>query len=178
MIMMQGLVPEEFGGDIQCVPISALKGTNVDALTEAIVTQAELSDLRADPSGKVEGIVIETRQDTHLGYVLFQLSCCRTIPFLPFHAHHFSCSKISTALIRRGTLRKNCILTAGLAWARVRQMLDEHRNTLKEAPPSTPVEVVGWQALPNPGDIILEVESEVGGQQVSCSPFMDTWAND
>ena len=90
MLMMQGLVLEESGGDVQCVLISALKGTNVDALTEAIILQAELAELRADPSGKVEGIVIETRQDTHLGYVLSQLALLHdTIP-IPFHARHFS----------------------------------------------------------------------------------------
>lgn len=67
MIMVQGLTLEEFGGDIQCVPISALKGTNIDMLIEAIITQAELSNLRADPFGKVQGIVLETRQDSRLG---------------------------------------------------------------------------------------------------------------
>lgn len=81
--MMQGLVPEEFGGDVQCVAISALKGTNIDALTEAIITQAELADLRADPDGKVEGVVIETRQDPHLGYVF----SCR----LSLYSFTFSC---------------------------------------------------------------------------------------
>jgi translation initiation factor IF-2 len=58
MIMAQGLVPEEFGGDCQCVPISALEGTNMDALTEAIVTQAELSNLRADPDGKTQESIL------------------------------------------------------------------------------------------------------------------------
>lgn len=67
MLSAQGLVPDDWGGDVQCVPISALKGTNIDALTEAIITQAELADLRADPDGLVEGIVIESKVDTHRG---------------------------------------------------------------------------------------------------------------
>lgn len=68
---------------------------------------------------------------------------------------------MSTALIKRGTLKNGSILTAGLAWCKVRRMLDEKQCTLHQAPPSTPVEIVGWRTLPMPGDIIIEVPTEV-----------------
>lgn len=68
---------------------------------------------------------------------------------------------MSTALIKRGTLKNGCFLTAGLAWCKVKRMLDERQCTLHQAPPSTPVEIVGWRMLPMPGDIIIEVPTEV-----------------
>ncbi len=67
MLSALQLIPEDMGGDTQVVPISALKGTNVEALIEAIIAQAELSDLRADPSGFVEGVVLESKVDIHKG---------------------------------------------------------------------------------------------------------------
>lgn len=67
MLLTQNLVVEDLGGDIQAVPISALKGTNVDTLTEAILAQAELMDLKADPTGLVEGTIVESSFDTHRG---------------------------------------------------------------------------------------------------------------
>jgi translation initiation factor IF-2 len=69
--------------------------------------------------------------------------------------------KLSTALVQRGTLRKGCILVAGTAWAKVRAMFDDAGRPLNEAPPSTPVEILGWRELPSAGDEIIEVESEV-----------------
>lgn len=72
MLSVQGLVPEDMGGNVQCVLISALKGTNVEDLVEAILLQAEISNLRSDPDGFVEGVVLESRVDPHLGYVFVE----------------------------------------------------------------------------------------------------------
>lgn len=69
--------------------------------------------------------------------------------------------KLSTAIIQRGTLRKGSFLVAGTAWAKVRSMFDEQGKPIQEAPPSTPVEIVGWKELPSAGDEIFEVETEV-----------------
>ncbi len=69
--------------------------------------------------------------------------------------------KLSTALVRRGTLRKGAVLTAGLAYCKVKSMFDDHQRPVLEASPSTPVELLGWRQLPMPGDIIIEVENEV-----------------
>lgn len=71
------------------------------------------------------------------------------------------CRKLATAIIQRGTLRKGAILVAGTAHAKVRLMFDESGNQVSQAPPSTPVEMMGWKELPGAGDILLEVESEV-----------------
>lgn len=73
MLVMQGLILEEFGGDIQAVPISALKGTNINELMDAIVAQAEILNLRADYEGFVEGVIIESKMDKHRGYEFLEM---------------------------------------------------------------------------------------------------------
>ncbi|KAH7941904.1 hypothetical protein HPB49_018450 [Dermacentor silvarum] len=117
------------------------QGTNLDKLTETILTQAELMEIKADPKGPVEGVIIESMSDQHRG-------------------------KLSTALVQRGTLRKGAYLVAGLAWAKVRGMFDEWGKPVQSAPPGTPVQVIGWRSLPSAGDVIIEVESEKRAQQV------------
>lgn len=67
MLLSQNLIPEDMGGETQVIPISALKGTNIDALTEAILLQAEISNLKADPDGLVEGVILESKVDIHKG---------------------------------------------------------------------------------------------------------------
>ncbi|XP_046658035.1 translation initiation factor IF-2, mitochondrial-like [Daphnia pulicaria] len=141
MLMAQGLVLEEAGGDVQTVAVSALKGTGLQELIETINTQATLLDLKADPKGLVEATVIESRTD-------------------PFRG------KLSTAIIQRGTLRKGSILVAGTAWAKVRSMFDDQGKPIQQAPPSTPVEIVGWKDLPSAGDEIFEVETERRAHEV------------
>lgn len=129
------------GGDIQAIPISALKGTNLDQLIEAILVQAEIMEIKGDPKGLVEGVVIESTSTQHRG-------------------------KLSTALIQRGTLRRGAILVAGSAWAKVRSMFDEWSKPIQMAPPGTPVQIMGWKELPNAGDEMLEVESEQRAREV------------
>ncbi|KAL1460962.1 hypothetical protein WDU94_012896 [Cyamophila willieti] len=135
MLVSQNIVVEDLGGDVQAIPISALQGTNVDLLTEAILAQAELMHLSADPGGLVEGTIVESSFDAHRG-------------------------KLATALIQRGTLKKGAVIVAGQAWAKVRAMFDASRTPLQQAPPSTPVEILGWKELPSAGDLLLQVESE------------------
>ncbi|KAH7971704.1 hypothetical protein HPB52_002361 [Rhipicephalus sanguineus] len=141
-LIVHGIQMDDEGGDTQYVCISALKGTNLDKLTETILTQAELMEIKADPKGPVEGVVIESMTDQHRG-------------------------KLSTALVQRGTLRKGAYLVAGLAWAKVRGMFDEWGKPVQSAPPGTPVQVIGWRSLPSAGDVIIEVESEKRAQQVA-----------
>ncbi|XP_037575251.1 translation initiation factor IF-2, mitochondrial [Dermacentor silvarum] len=140
-LIVHGIQMDDEGGDTQYVCISALKGTNLDKLTETILTQAELMEIKADPKGPVEGVIIESMSDQHRG-------------------------KLSTALVQRGTLRKGAYLVAGLAWAKVRGMFDEWGKPVQSAPPGTPVQVIGWRSLPSAGDVIIEVESEKRAQQV------------
>ncbi|CAG0888548.1 unnamed protein product, partial [Darwinula stevensoni] len=141
MLLGQGLDLEEFGGDVQCIPISALEGKNLDLLIDAILTQAEISDIRCDPKGPVEGVIIESCTDPGRG-------------------------KLCTAIIQRGTLYKGTILVAGEAWAKVRSMFNDQGLPILDAPPATPVEIVGWRELPSAGDEILEVPSEKKAHEV------------
>ncbi|KAK2504407.1 hypothetical protein MC885_001821 [Smutsia gigantea] len=111
------------------------------ALAEATIGLAEILELKADPTGPVEGAVIESFTDKGRG-------------------------PVTTALIQRGTLRKGSILVAGRSWAKVHLMFDENGKTINEARPSMPVGTIGWRDLPSAGDDILEVESESKAHEV------------
>ncbi|XP_059610691.1 translation initiation factor IF-2, mitochondrial [Phlebotomus argentipes] len=134
-LMQLGLGLEGHGGDIQVVPISALKGTNLTELTETISAQATMMGIKADFKGFVEGIVIESRVDKYRG-------------------------KLSTTIVTRGTLRKGAILVSGVAFAKVRGLIDHTGKPLESATPGTPVEILGWRELPLAGEQVLEVENE------------------
>lgn len=130
-----GINLEGHGGDTQYVLVSAKNGTNLNELAETVSTQATVMGLKADYTGPVEGVVVESSNDAKRG-------------------------KLSTAIITRGTLRRGAILTAGLAWAKVRALFDHAGHPLDKAEPGTPVEILGWRELPFAGDEIIEVESE------------------
>ncbi|KAM9792848.1 translation initiation factor IF-2, mitochondrial [Neosynchiropus ocellatus] len=140
-LLAHDVVCEEFGGDVQAIHISALKGDNLLALAEATVALAEVMELRASPSMPVEGVVIESRTDRGQGAV-------------------------TTAVIQQGTLRRGCVLVAGQSWAKVRFLFDENGKVVSEAGPSCAVQVVGWKDLPSAGESILEVESEQRAREV------------
>jgi translation initiation factor IF-2 len=133
---------EEFGGETLAVPVSATKQTNLDKLLEAIALQAELLDLAADPDSNAEGMVIEARLDRGRG-------------------------PVATVLVQRGTLRVGALVVAGSQWGRVRALLDDKGETVTEARPSTPVEVLGFSGAPEAGDRVAVVESEARAREVT-----------
>jgi len=133
---------EEFGGETLAVPVSALKRTNLDKLLEAIALQAELLDLAADPNRNAEGTVIEARLDRGRG-------------------------PVATVLVQRGTLRVGAIVVAGSVWGRVRALINDKGESVPEAAPSTPVEVLGFSAAPDAGDRVAAVESEARAREIT-----------
>ncbi|XP_019745202.1 translation initiation factor IF-2, mitochondrial isoform X2 [Hippocampus comes] len=142
-LLAHDVVCEDFGGDVQAVHVSALKGHNLPALAEATAALAEILELKAEPDGAAEGLVLESRTDKGKG-------------------------SVTTTLVRRGTLRRGCALVAGKTWAKVRSLLDERGRAVEEAGPGVAVEVLGWKEAPSAGDLVLEVESEQRAREVAA----------
>ncbi len=130
-----GLVPEEWGGDVICVPVSAKTGEGMDTLLDMVTLVSEVRELKANPDRMAKGTVIEARLDKGRG-------------------------PVATILIQNGTLNKSDIIIAGTAVGRVRAMLDDRGNPLETAGPSTPVEITGLVEVPSAGDIFNAVEDE------------------
>ena len=130
-----GLVPEEWGGDIICVPVSAKTHMNIDKLLENVLLTAEMRELKANPNRAAKGIVIEARLDKGKG-------------------------PVATLLVQNGTLHSGDIVVAGTAVGRVRVMVDDKHRSLKEAGPSVPVEIMGLDEVPQSGDVFNAVSDE------------------
>lgn len=141
-LLSHDLIPEEMGGDVQIVPISALAKKNLDLLKEEIWAQAEVMELRGDPKGLVEGYVIESSQDLHKG-------------------------KLATVLIQRGTLTRGAYLVAGPSWCKVKFMFDENSANVAKATLSQAVQVMGWKDMPKAGDEVLQVDSEHRAKEIA-----------
>ncbi|MFB0952400.1 MAG: translation initiation factor IF-2, partial [Rhodospirillales bacterium] len=133
---------EDMGGDVLCIPVSALKGTNLDKLLEAILLQAELLDLNSNPDRPAEGVVVESKVEQGRG-------------------------SVATVLIQRGTMNVGDIFVAGAEWGRVRALNDAHGVKLKNAGPSMPAEVLGLNGTPLAGDDVVVVDSENKAREVS-----------
>lgn len=140
-LLSHDVICEEFGGDVQAIHISALKGDGLEELAEAVVALAEVLELKAEQDGPMEGLVLESRTDRGQG-------------------------PVSTALVQRGALQMGAVLVSGRAWARVRFMFDENSSVLDRAEPGRAVQVCGWRELPSAGESILEVETEQRAREV------------
>ncbi|HWX48059.1 MAG TPA: translation initiation factor IF-2, partial [Roseomonas sp.] len=141
-LLQHEVVVESLGGDTQEIQVSATKGINLDKLLEAIVLQAEVLDLRANPSRGAEGTVIESKLDKGRGAV-------------------------ATVLVQKGTLHQGDMVVVGAEWGRVRAMLDDKGRQLKEAGPSLPVEILGLSGVPAAGEPLTAVEDEGRAREIS-----------
>lgn len=141
-LIKYGIQVEDMGGDVQCVPISALKKQNIELLKEEIWTLAEVLELKGDPTpGLTEGYVIESFNDVNRG-------------------------KLASVIIKRGTLRKGAFIVSGTTYAKVKQIFDDQHKTLNEARLSSAIQVLGWRDLPVVGNDVLEVESEKRAKEI------------
>ncbi len=129
------LVPEEWGGDVICVPVSALTHKGIDDLLENVLLVAEMKDLKANPNRRAKGIVIEAKLDKGRG-------------------------PVATVLVQNGTLHAGDVVIAGTAVGRVRAMINDRAKNVKTALPSEPVEIIGLSEVPSSGDEFQAVEDE------------------
>ena len=137
-----GIVPDEWGGDVQCINISAKKGLNIDALLDAVLLEAEVLELKAPVAAPAKGIIVESRLDKGRGVVV-------------------------TLLVQSGTLKKGDMLLAGTAFGKVRAMLDENGKEIKEAGPSIPVEILGLSDVPNAGEDAIVLADEKKAREIA-----------
>ncbi|WP_334145020.1 translation initiation factor IF-2 [Rhabdothermincola sp.] len=138
----QGLVPEEWGGDTIMVPVSALQGDGIDDLLENLLVVAELEDLRAPVEGRARGVVLESNLDIGRG-------------------------PVATVLVQRGTLKVGDPVVAGASWGRVRALIDDRGNQVREAGPSTPVQVLGLSEVAQAGDSFVTAPDEKTASRVA-----------
>ncbi|RUP08945.1 translation initiation factor IF-2 [Hyphomicrobium sp.] len=141
-LLSHEIVVESMGGETLEIPVSALKRTNLDKLLEAIHLQAEILDLRANPARTAEGVVIEAKLERGRG-------------------------PVGTVLVQRGSLHVGDIIVAGMAWGRVRALLNDHGANIQSAGPSVPVEVLGFDSAPEAGDQFAVVENEARARELT-----------
>ncbi|MGB5326422.1 MAG: translation initiation factor IF-2, partial [Pseudomonadales bacterium] len=141
-LVAQEVVPEEWGGDTQFIPVSAKTGEGIDKLLEALSLQAEVLELSAPEDIPAKGIVIESRLDKGRG-------------------------NVASILVQEGTLRNGDIVLAGQQFGRVRNMANERGELIDAAGPSTPVEILGLDGTPNAGDEVLAVGDERKAREVA-----------
>ncbi len=141
-LLQHDIVVEAMGGDALDVEVSAMKGTNLDKLLETILLQAEVLDLKANPNREAGGMVVEAQLDKGRG-------------------------PVATVLVQRGTLRLGDIFVAGSAWGRVRALINDKGEQVKEAGPSAPVEVLGLNSAPEAGDQFDVVPNEGRAREIT-----------
>ena len=141
-LLQQDIQVESMGGEVLDVEVSAITGQGLDNIIENIVLQAELLDLKSNPNRPAEGAVIEAKLDTGRG-------------------------PVATVLVQRGTLRVGDIFVVGEQWGKVRALVNDQGERVKEAGPSAPVEVLGLNGTPEAGDTLIVVEDEAKAREVA-----------
>ena len=137
-----GLVPDEWDGDTMVIPVSAVTGEGIEDLLEAILLVADEVGIKANPDGRVAGTVLEAELDRSRGVM-------------------------ATLLVQNGTLRRGDTVLAGTAYGRIKAMFDERGKAIKEAPPSTPVRVMGLSEVPVPGTLFEIVKDEKTARRIA-----------
>jgi len=141
-LLQHNIITESMSGETQAIPVSAKEKTGLDDLAEAIANQAELMELKANPTRNADGLVIESKIEKGRG-------------------------PVATFLVKRGTLERGQIVVAGEYWGKVKAMMDERNAQLKKAGPSTPVEVMGLDGAPSPGEPFAVVETEQRARELT-----------
>ena len=136
------VVPDEWGGDVQFIDVSAKKGINIDALLEAVLLEAEVLELTAPVDAPAKGIIVEARLDKGRGAV-------------------------ATLLVQSGTLKKGDMLLAGTAFGKIRAMVNENGKAINEAGPSIPVEILGLSDVPNAGEDAMVLADEKKAREIA-----------
>ncbi|WP_426955897.1 translation initiation factor IF-2 [Muricoccus radiodurans] len=141
-LLQHEVVVESLGGEVQEIQVSAKQGTNLDKLLEAIILQAEILDLKANPNRDAEGTVIESKLDKGRG-------------------------PVATVLVQKGTLNVGDIVVAGSEWGRVRALVDDMGTNVTGAEPSEPVEILGLSGVPGAGETFVAVEDETRAREIT-----------
>ncbi len=142
-LLQQEVVVEKMGGDVQDVEVSAVTGKGLDDLLEAIALQAEILELKANPKRAASGAVIEAQLDVGRG-------------------------PVATVLVQNGTLRQGDVFVVGEKWGKVRALINDKGERVKEAGPSVPVEVLGLNGTPEAGDVLNVVETEAQAREIAA----------
>lgn len=142
-LLQHEVVTEGFGGDVLAVEVSAVKKLNLDKLLETILLQSEVIQARANPDRTAEGAVIESKLDKGKG-------------------------PVATLLVQKGTLKRGDIVVAGSQWGRVRALMNERGQQVSEVLPSEPIEVLGLDGAPDPGDVFVVVDSEQRAREITA----------
>lgn len=138
----RSIASEDWGGEIVTVPISALKGDNVEDLLDMILLQAEVMELKANPDASPEGVVVEARQEVGRGAT-------------------------AVVIVQKGTLKIGDSFHCGSVYCKVKAMIDDQGNQVKSAPPSTPVNILGWSGVPEAGSIFKGAKNERAARKES-----------
>jgi len=141
-LVAESVIPEEYGGDVPFVPVSAKTGAGIDSLLENVLLQAEVLELKAPINAPAKGLVVEAQLDKGKG-------------------------PIATVLVQSGTLKRGDVVLAGTAYGRVRAMLDENGKLAKEAGPSIPVEIQGLSEVPGAGEEVLVLPDERKAREIA-----------
>ena len=141
-LLQHEIVVEAMSGDVQDVEVSALTGLGLDSLLEAIALQAEILELKANPDRAAQGAVIEAQLDVGRG-------------------------PVATVLVQKGTLRQGDIFVVGQQWGKVRALVNDKGERVKEAGPSVPVEVLGLNGTPEAGDVLNVVDTEAQAREIA-----------